>query len=161
MERYRDFAPTPFDNKGAFLSDRQDWFVVPVTRTRDSDLLAQSNFEAALKLLGGESDDVEVHRFGHWGPGWYEIILVRPGSDAEKKAQEIADSLESYPVLDDEDLSNREYEAACEYWENADLDDRIRLCKEAGVSIFAARREDPFSAGDRVAQRVLDTIVRE
>lgn len=115
MQRYRDFAPTSFDPKGSFLHgqdeehpDRGDWFVVPVSRNRDSEILEESNFDAALKILGGESATVEVHRFGHWGPGWFEIILVHP--DREKDVQEIQDGLEDYPVLDEDGYSEREHE---------------------------------------------------
>jgi len=65
MRLYREFSPTQFDTKGLGLDDRQDWLVASVSRTRDSDCLAESNFETALKSLGGEGDDVEVHRFSH------------------------------------------------------------------------------------------------
>lgn len=76
---------------------RENWIVAPVSRNRDSGPLDESNFASALELLGGESESCEVHRFGHWGPGWYEIIIVHPS-----RAREIDDlesSLESYPVL--------------------------------------------------------------
>lgn len=118
MQRYSEFRPTCFDSAGAFLGDRQDWLVCPVSRTRDSGPFDESNFEAALKILGGESEEVEVHRFGHWGPGWFEIIIVAPGSEAARKAEEIEASLENYPVLDDEDLSSREYDDFLESWDN-------------------------------------------
>jgi len=65
MQTYSQYAPTGFDRSRAFLSDRQAWLVVPVSRNRDSNTLAESNFDAALEMLGGESDTVEVHRFGH------------------------------------------------------------------------------------------------
>jgi len=48
MQTYRDFRPTGFDSRGAFLdADRQDWLVVPVGRNRDSGPLDESNFAAA------------------------------------------------------------------------------------------------------------------
>lgn len=79
MQTYAEFRPTAFDRRGAFLDDdRRAWYVLPVTRTRDSGTFDQSNFETALRILGGESETCEVHRFGHWGPGWFEIILVHP-----------------------------------------------------------------------------------
>lgn len=141
MTRYRDFRPTEYDRKGAFLDDdRQDWIVAPCARTRDSGHLDESNFDACLKLLGGESDTAEVHRFNHWGPGWFEIILVSPSraDDVER----IKDKLENYPVLDDEDFSDREYEAACRWWKDMGMRERISVCAKYRVSIFAARRVD-------------------
>jgi hypothetical protein len=116
--RYKDYQPTGFDSKGAFLPDRQEWFVAPVFRTRDSQSLENSNFDTALKMLGGESDLVEVHRFGHWGPGWYEIILVFPDEDENitfvtkvHLLQEMQRNLDNYPVLDEEDFSQKETDA--------------------------------------------------
>src|SRR5690349_11232303 len=105
MKPYREFRPTGFDPRGLALDDQQDWLVLPCTRNRDSDCLTESNFDAALKQLGGESDDCEVHRFRHWACGWFEIIIVRPGSAAEKEAHEIEAALDDYPVLDEMDLS--------------------------------------------------------
>jgi len=96
--------------------DHNNWFLAPVSRTRDSGPLDESNFESALEILGGESDTVEVHRFNHWGPGWYEIILVHPSR--EKEVEDLESSLEGYPVLNDTDLSRREYEAMQEDWDN-------------------------------------------
>ena len=155
--QYKDFAPTPLDRKGAFLDDRGEWEVVPVSRNRDSGSLSISNFRTALEMLGGEGGAVEVHRFGHWGPGWFEIILVDP-SDRKKMEvlQDIKRSLEDYPVLDEEDLSRREWEEAQESWTWLNLGERMDLCKRAGISIFAARSESiPDEGYGMISQRLL------
>ena len=142
MERYADWSPTMFDTPGLALPDRQDWLVVPVSQNRDSDPADQSNFATALKMLGGESDSVEVHRFGHWGPGWFEIILVKPDTSAADEAVKIEARLESYPLLDEDDASAREWGAANDTWANCySLRERIRICADREISIFAARRE--------------------
>jgi hypothetical protein len=117
MQRYADFRPTGFDAPGAFLPDQGEWLVVPVSRTRDSGPFDESNFAAAVERLGGEGEDVEIHRFGHWGPGWFELILVRPGTDAAAEAERIEEALENYPLLNEEDFSAREWEAYGESWE--------------------------------------------
>lgn len=118
MITYSQFRPTQFDTKGLGLSDRQDWLVAPVIRTRDSGPFENSNFDAFLSELGGESDFVEVHSFNHWGPGWLEIILIDPrNSMLVEKAEELEGALENYPVLDEEDLSKREWELMEESWE--------------------------------------------
>ena len=142
MQTYAKFIPTPFDRAGAFLSERQDWLVVPCGRNRDSGPLEESNFHVALEHLGGESDDVEVHRFGHWGVGWFEILLVRPDSHTARLAEEIESALAEYGVLDETDFSQRETECAAESWQALNLRDRITQCKRDGVSIFAARRDE-------------------
>ena len=114
MRTYSEHRPTAFDSH-IEVEGRENWFVV-LGRNRDSDCLTESNFAVALKMLGGESDTVEVHRFGHWACGWYELILVQPGTDAEKTARQIRDDLDGYPVLDEDDFSRREQEAADEVW---------------------------------------------
>jgi hypothetical protein len=141
MQPYREFQPTGFDPKGAFLEDeRQDWLVLPTGRNRDSGPYSLSNFDTALEMLGGESETVEVHRFGHWGPGWYEIIIVKPDTPAHDKALEIERSLKDYPILDEEDCWEREWTGATECWANqTTIAERVDLCQKAGVSVFAAR----------------------
>ena len=138
MERYCDFQPSAFDSRSNFmafdadaLESIEEWFVLPCSRNRDSDCLTESNFAVALEMLGGESETVQVHRFGHWACGWYEIIVVKPETDAAKKAEEIEKSLDDYPVLDDEDFSERESKAADETWKNCySNEERIAFIRE-------------------------------
>ena len=162
MQRYSEFRPTYNDQAGLGLNgddnDRQQWLVVPVSQTRDSGTLDQSNFAAALMLLGGESDTVEVHRFGHWGPGWFEIILVDPTDTVNVAiAERLTDQLVEYPVLDEEDWSNREFEAASEAWANMSLRDRAEVCRRFRVSIFSARRDYlPDDQGQGMVQYLAD-----
>lgn len=188
LQRFADFQPTQFDAKGLGSGEQADWLVLPVSQTRDSGNLEQSNFETAeeslrrvqrrvdsarskilykvnrytvetpvlgvpmykfaaamcgevfyeqasalhlLKVVGLppvegetiadfasrlesalETSDFETHRFGHWGPGWFEILVVRPGSACHREAQRIAAALDSYPVLNEEDFSSRSHEAS-------------------------------------------------
>jgi hypothetical protein len=141
MQQYKDFQPTCFDSKGYMLDDQQDWYVIPVSRTRDTGPFEESNFEAALEILGGERTNiVEVHRFGHWGPGWFEIIIVNPrAGKTMRKALSIEASLADYPVLDDEDFSRREWEEMEETWANISISERMEICAKTDNSIFSAR----------------------
>ena len=141
MAKYKDFAPTCFDQQGYMLDDRQEWYVLPVGRNRDSGILSESNFEAATKILGGERDNImEIHRFGHWGPGWFEIIIVNPkAGKTMKKAMGIEYSLADYPVLDESDYSRREWEEMQETWMQMGLAERMEVCCETNNSKFAAR----------------------
>jgi len=111
MKPYKDFAPTGFDRKG--LNGEREGiseYGVLLAQNRDSDALERSNFRAALARLGGESENVQVHRFGHWAVGWFEIIVVKEGTEEYEKAEEIEGKLENYPVLDEEDFSRLEWE---------------------------------------------------
>jgi hypothetical protein len=118
--RLSEHRPTGFDHSAAEFFDfddpRREWLVAPVCQTRDSGPLSRSNFEVALRELGGESETVEVHRFGHWGPGWYEIIIVDPSRESE--VEDLERALSRYPVLDDEDHSRREFDDAVKTWRN-------------------------------------------
>ena len=126
FDRYSSHSPTCFDTHLSvdhLLEDDEDsrehWARMPVIRTRDSPVIDDCNFQEFLEGLGGESDTVEVHRFGHWGPGWYEIILVNPEDEkAMKAAYEMAGALQDYPVLNDEKLSEMETDDAMESWDN-------------------------------------------
>ena len=51
--------------------------------------------------------------------------------------------LEDYPVLSDEALSEAESEEAGDAWRFLDMRSRIQYVRDAGLSIFAARREVP------------------
>ena len=137
MQRYREYKPTMFDPAGLNLDDRQNWIVCPTGHDRDSGLWKQSNFNAAVAILGGESDTVEIHRFGHWSCGWFEIILVHPSRENEVEA--IQERLEKCPLLDEEDYSNRQWASAYNCWDTMPLKERIELCADQGISIFAAR----------------------
>ena len=118
MIPYSKHRPTQYD-RHLPLEDREHWLVFPVSRTRDSNPLEESNFAVALQTLGGEGETVEVHRFGHWGPGWYDIILIDPADGLRVEAAEkMIDDLDTYPVLDDDDLCARERLAADETWKN-------------------------------------------
>jgi hypothetical protein len=84
--KYKDWRPTPLDIPGAFLSGRDEWKVMRNIRHRDSSERTCQRFNAAVARLGGESKTVEVHRFGHWMQGWFEIILVSPEHRKENQA---------------------------------------------------------------------------
>ena len=108
-QTYSDFRPSQFDAAGLGLPAKQSWRVIPCSQTRDSEPLDRSNFKAALESLGGEGETVEIHRFGHWGPGWFEIIIVDPSDNtAMGTADDIEACLADYPVLDEEALSELE-----------------------------------------------------
>lgn len=156
MITYKEFRPTPYDRHLYIDEDREDWLVTRFIQTRDSGCYEQSNFATALKMLGGEQDGlVEVHRFGHWGPGWFEIILVH--SSMENKVREIEEKFDNYPVLDEEDLTERELAAINDAWWYMHLREKIEFAKRNGHSIFAARRtawDCNNNAGDAVYELI-------
>lgn len=119
-----------------------DYYSSGVGQSRDSDDLEKSNFATMLRDLGGESETVLVVSERHWAVGWVEWIAIH---ESDEKALKIADEnlerLENYPVLNETDWCEREWEHAQDNWRFYSLKERIDLCRKYGVSIFAARRD--------------------
>lgn len=125
------------------------YYSAGIGRHRDSDDLDESNFATALKALGGESDTVAVVHEGHWAVGWVEWIAIHQDDEtALRIADDLQARLADYPVLDEDDWSEREEASANQAWTNYSLRDRIELCCEAGLSRYAARH-DWFPSDDQ------------
>lgn len=104
-----------------------NYFGAGVGQSRDSSALERSNFKVMLKELGGESDTVVVVREGHWAVGWVEWIAIHQDDEKSLKvADELAASLEDYPVLSDDAFSEEEDEEAQQIWTNC-YNDRDRV----------------------------------
>jgi hypothetical protein len=112
-----------------------------LTQNRDSDALTRSNFISALEMLGGESDNVQIFRFGHWACGWWEALTVKRDTPEYKIALDIESGLEDYPVVNEAHWSELEFNEACDYWASMGVRERFELCKRFGISPFASRRE--------------------
>ncbi len=122
-----------------------DWpeYFVFLSQHRDSDALTRSNFTCGLARLGGESDTVRVVRERHWAVGWVEWIAVHESDTAAcQKADDILSKLDAYPVMDEDHFSELEWSEAVDYWRSLTVRERADICRDAGVSIFAARRAD-------------------
>ena len=128
------------------------WFPF-LGQSRDSDPLERSNYRVALAALrkvedpngtGDEEDSatVQEEHANHWACGWVETIMIHESDTAAlQTADEMAARLLAYPVLDEEDWSNLEYEEAQETWASFSVRDRLTYCADYGASIFAARRD--------------------
>lgn len=107
-----------------------DWpeHYVFLGRHRDSGVLDNSNFDKGLEAIGGTkpNDKVRVVRESHWAVGWVEWIAIHE-SQAEvlQEAEKLLCALEAYPVIDDEDFSQRQTEEAQGVWERMRVADRI------------------------------------
>jgi hypothetical protein len=144
-------------------TDYSDYFVF-LSQHRDSDRLTRCNFRAALDAIGGESDSVIIARANHWGYGWVESILIHESdTEALDNAEDILAALSDYPVVDDYALSDMEWDEAHQSWEKMGLRSRARLCIQAGLSIFAARRDfiPPNAAGYGPDPFIYDSLLRE
>ncbi len=102
------------------LNDAENWAII-YTHHRDSGLIDLSNERAIAGALEPfiEKGDVVAEHHNHWAVGWvdgYSIRVYRRGhiTRAFRKYHELAQRLVNYPILDEEDYSNREYEATIE-----------------------------------------------
>ena len=100
-----------------------DQFCLVYTHNRDSGLLEESNAEAiheAMKpFLDREPCDVMEEHHTHWAVGWvdgYAIRVYRRGriTKAFRTWHDLQSRLADYPILDEDDYSNRVYEATLE-----------------------------------------------
>ena len=101
------------------IEDAQDWAVI-YTHHRDSGLLDQSNASAIENkfqpFTEGNDPDVVFESHTHWAVGYIDGASIRVFKNGEitkafETYHELAQQLADYPVLDEEDYSNREFEA--------------------------------------------------
>ena len=131
-----------------------DGAVILAVVTRDSDAMERSNWIAIRrdleKLTTVNTDYQEDQpnapydfRAGHWACGWVEYLIIP--STASLKVLEFAGdvlcALSDYPVYDESHYSDLEWNEVAEYWERASISDRIELCADNNISVFAARRD--------------------
>ena len=104
------------------IEDADDWAIL-YTHHRDSALLDLSNAAAIEQALesftDGDDPDVVFESHSHWAVGHvdgFSIRVFRDGqiTDAFRRWHELAEAMAAYPVLDESDYSNREYEATLE-----------------------------------------------
>jgi hypothetical protein len=101
------------------VADADNWAIM-YTNHRDSGLIDQSNasvIEKALKAFTeGEDADVVFERHFHWAVGHidgFSIRVYRNGAitEAYRTYRGLQQRIADYLILDEEDHSNREYEA--------------------------------------------------
>ena len=146
LEPWTADGPTGFDSASNYAGpDFSHYWQAPVAFTRDSDTLATSNWHVVTDsiLKAAHHEETEIHRMGHWGCGWYEILLIHPSDSAALEcADEWACTLSNYPVASESHWSELQWETAAEVWESSPLRERIEVCDRHSISIMAARRDE-------------------
>lgn len=101
------------------IDDADNWGII-YSHHRDSGLLDLSNAGVIAKALkpftDGDEPDLVFESHNHWAVGHvdgFSVRVFRDGkiTDAFRKYHELAESMANYPILDESDYSNREYEA--------------------------------------------------
>lgn len=137
-----DYNPSGFDSRSNYIGENCSNYYNIYSQNRDSDVLTRCNFtcifqdlEELEKTLPSDSDEpfVDIHRHGHWACGWIEYIFVRKDSPEKllDHCVEILSALDSYPVFNEDKLSEAEYEEANEVWKNCyDSKERIEYVRK-------------------------------
>jgi hypothetical protein len=100
--------------------DRPDDWAILYTHHRDSGLLDQSNAAVIAEALEPFTDrDVVFESHNHWAVGHvdgFSIRIYRRGkiTKAFRVYHELAERMASYPILDESDYSDKEYESTLE-----------------------------------------------
>jgi hypothetical protein len=111
-----------WDRERDLVDDPEHWAIV-YTHNRDSGLLAQSNADAIEKAMEPFTDtgdpDVVFESHSHWAVGHVDGFSIRVFRDGEvteafRAYHELSEQLADYPILDEEDYSERELEATLE-----------------------------------------------
>lgn len=101
------------------IDDPENWAVI-YTHHRDSGLLDLSNASVIRKKLlpftEGDDPDVVFESHTHWAVGHIDGFSLRVFQDGKiteafRIYRELMEQKDTYPILDETDYSNREYEA--------------------------------------------------
>lgn len=130
-----------------------DYYGSGVGQSRDSSCLEQSNFAEMLSALRRVSDTVQVVHESHWAVGWIKWIAIHESDEkALREADRLMGRLENYPALNEDDWTQREWDAACDYWEQCGWRERVRMlrdkCRVNGFRDLMAAVRGSWSAAD-------------
>jgi hypothetical protein len=104
------------------IADPDNWSII-YTHDRDSGLLTMSNADAIARAIEpfteDDDPDVVMESHDHWAVGWvagFSIRVFKEGqtTDAFRTYHDLMERMDAYPILDEEDYSNRELEATLE-----------------------------------------------
>jgi hypothetical protein len=107
-----------------------DYYGSGFGQSRDSDELEASNFATVLAKLKAlpefvppatDSENEIESRFvvseNHWAVGWVEWIAIHDSDEAALRlCDDLREKADGYPVLDENDFSERETESANKIW---------------------------------------------
>ena len=140
IERFQKLTPlrTHLGNGGAtgldtydnYMGEKPDaeWRIL-YTRNRESETITESNWEILEETFKeDEEKGITIIRIGHWACGWVEYFCISEKATKEirNQAGEIACSLDSYPILDEERYSKKEQEEADRIWSTC-YDEKERI----------------------------------
>lgn len=148
-----------------YWGDRGDWYIAYAIH-RESPAIDRSNFSCLKSALEKWfNDDVFIERSNHCLVGWIDYLVINPHNKKLIRATINAKKkIDIYPVLNEDHLSNLEYDEFWEYatgelkhfdnWEDV-LQGKINECNDSlsiehggGVNVVELAREELESIED-------------
>jgi hypothetical protein len=123
-------------------------YAIYYTHHRESGLIDHSNAAVIAKAIEafteGDDPDATAERHNHWAVGWiegYSIRVFRDGhiTDAFRTYHALAEQMDQYPILDESDYSEREFDATLQNIDLAawKLKKRFVLPKEWASDVYS------------------------
>lgn len=118
------------------IENPENWYIW-YTHSRDSDLLEMSNAKQIKKILQpflDKEEDIFEESHGHWAVGYIDGFSVKVRdtnnqiTDVFKKVYELHKRIDTYPVLDEEHLSELEHDAL--YENLKEIINRFDICEK-------------------------------
>lgn len=165
--------------------DWRNWYPVISQVPTSGDLLAESNFATALERLEAVASEgsneiaevdcdmesepvacVQTAHERHWAVSWVETVMVHKNAPQAVigEADAIVKALDSYPVLDEDDWSCREWGWFSEQWDSMSVKERVELVQEChGYTLrdcLSCRDNSGGRLGDSVHHFVYERLTR-
>lgn len=125
-----------------YYGETWDEYYVFMGRSRDSSLIDDHNFDYAYEELSklppfeSDEEDLSPHivRERHWLCGWVEWIAIhQKNKKALMLADELAERLKNYPILDEDSYMDKLNEEAYRIWSEVfNVRDRINYIRRNG-----------------------------
>ena len=133
-------------NGAPYMGERYPDYFVLYTHNRDSDNLQESNWRSFIKRLEERKIPYEIIRSTHWLCGWVESIIIHETTEPIQLqyCNELYDHYLDYPVVDEEDYSNLQFEKAEE------------LCREIRSDIDNLEDNEPLLHWEHITRHMTD-----
>lgn len=92
------------------------------------------------------------------GYGWNGRGVVLDLLRVPADVIETVESLESYPLISDDDYSQLEWDAVTDSWSKDSIRDRVHSLQDLGLCIFAARRDSAPWELDSLRESILEML---
>lgn len=109
------------------------WGFTPIGTHRDADSVTQSNWQVITEdLIERFPDSFKTYHTNHWAVGWYDHLAVNTSDLAAVEAlNQWLEKLKGYPVADEDNLGEIEYEEICESIDSWAYDEVISCYEKA------------------------------